>query len=148
MNTSSRRALTAAGSAAVLAAGLGIAASGDASANSTMHTLTFVSVSNKGFSPTKNTFLSKANEYSHGKLVGYDIVSGRFNVHTKKVTLWVTLERAGGQLYARIVTGNSPSFTGRVTGGSGDFSGASGTVTGHSPSQHSNRTYVTVHYHL
>jgi hypothetical protein len=84
----------------------------------------------------------------HGKIVGYDTISGKFNPHTHNAFLRVALSRKGGLLFAHItIKGPSGPFTGKVTGGRGRFSGARGTVTGFQP-KHSKKTFVRIRYHF
>lgn len=147
MKPTKRRTLVTLASAAVLTAGVGATVSTTASADSESHTLKFVAIQGPSTNPTRTTFMANEVEKSNGKVVGFDTISGRFNPKTQSLTIFVAFSRAGGLLYARL-TGTGTSFHGRVTGGAGAYRGAEGTITAHSASQNSNRTYVTVHYHL
>jgi hypothetical protein len=143
-----RRTLVSLASTAVLTAGVGAGVSMNASAASDVHTLKFVAISGPSTNPTPSTFLSAEVEKSHGKVVGFDTISGRFNLKTHSIKIFVALSRKGGLLYATLRSTTGTTYHGRVTGGAGAYRGAEGTVTAHSTSQNSNRTYVTVRYHL
>lgn len=149
MKLTKRRTLVAVASAAALTTGFGVAGSIDASAATKVHTLKFVAISGPEISPTQTTFVGTDVEKSHGKVVGFDTLAGRFSFKTHHVRIFVALSRKDGLLYATL-NGNADSnvLNGRVTGGAGVFKGATGTVHTHSPSQNSNKTYVTVHYHF
>jgi hypothetical protein len=144
-----RRTVVAVASAAALTTGFGVAGSIDASAATKVHTLKFVAISGPEINPTQTTFLSTDVEKSHGKVVGFDTISGRFSFKTHHVRIFVALSRKDGLLYATLNgSGDSNVLNGRVTGGAGVYKGATGRVHTHSPAQNSNRTYVTVRYHF
>jgi hypothetical protein len=149
VNLTKRRALVTVASAVALTTGFGVAGSIDASAATKVHTLKFVAISGPSINPSQTTFVSTDVEKSHGKVVGFDTLAGRFNLKTHHVRIFVALSRKDGLLYATLNgSGDTNRFHGRVTGGAGRFAGATGTVRTHSPSQNSNRTYVTVRYHF
>ncbi len=144
-----RRTFATLASAALLTTGVGIAASPEASASPKGHTWKFVAISGPSHSPSDTTFVSTDTDRSHGNVVGYDTISGRFNVKTRSIKIYVAVSRKGGLLYATLVGhGDSTELHGWVTGGAGAYRGAEGWVKTTSPSQNSNKTYVTVHYHF
>ena len=136
-------------SAATVATGLGVATTVDgASAAPRAHTLKFVAVSTAEHRTGPRTFVGTEVERHHGKVVGYDTLSGKFNLQTHKVFIWVAVARKGGQLLGHVtIRESSPHFKGKVTGGSGRFRGAKGVIYGRSPA-HSNKTFVTIRYHF
>jgi hypothetical protein len=138
-------------SAATVATGLGVATTLDtasATANSPTakaHHLKFVAVSTAGHGVGPRSFVGTDVNRHHGKVVGYDTISGKFNRHTHKAFLRVALSRKGGLLFGQLTIGQSGHFTGKVTGGRGRFSGATGTIRGFDV-PHSNKTFVRVRY--
>ena len=76
--------------AATVAAGLGVAITVDgASAASKVHHLKFVAVTIGEHNTGHFTFVSTEVNRHHGKVVGYDTSSEKFNFHTQKPFLWV-----------------------------------------------------------
>jgi hypothetical protein len=135
-------------SAATVATGLGVATTVDgASAAAKVHHLKFVAVSTAGHGVGPRSFVGTDVNRHHGKVVGYDTVSGKFNRHTHKAFIRVAVSRKGGLLFLQANLGQSGPFTGKVTGGRGRFSGARGTVTGFQP-KHSKKTFVRIRYHF
>jgi hypothetical protein len=135
--------------AATVATGLGVATTLDtASATTKVHHLKFVTVTTASHDTGSRTFVATEVNRHHGKVVGYDTLSGKFNFHTHKLFLRVALSRKGGLLYAHVtLTREFGPFKGKVTGGAGRFRGARGTVSGFSP-KHSNKTFVRIRYHF
>jgi hypothetical protein len=119
-----------------------------ASAHSTTHTLKFISVTKKSadFSKTtggqQDTDLNKA-----GKIIGFDQLYFKFNPKTKTASGGVTLDTNGGFLYGTLKFTSSPVTHGKVTGGTGIFKGATGTITGKNLNKSGTRTAVTIIYH-
>jgi hypothetical protein len=135
-------------SAATVATGLGVATAVDtASATTKVHHMKFVTIPTGGHSPGPRTFVGTEVNRHHGKVVGYDTLSAKFNVHTHKAFVRVAISRKGGLLFAQATVGESGHFTGKVTGGRGRFSGARGTLQGFDP-KHSNKTFVRIRYHF
>jgi hypothetical protein len=135
-------------SAATVATGLGVATTVDsASASGKVHHLKFVVDPIAQHSTGPRTFVATEANRHHGKVVGYDTISGKFNVQTHRAFIRVALSRKGGLLFAQANVGESGHFTGKVTGGRGRFSGARGTLQGFSP-QHGNKTFVRIRYHF
>jgi hypothetical protein len=135
-------------SAATVATGLGVATTVDgASAAAKVHHLKFVGIQTAAHQVGPRSFVGTDVNRHHGKTVGYDTFSEKFNVHTQRAFLRVAVSRKGGLLFAQITVGDSRHFTGKVTGGRGRFSGARGTVRGFEP-KHSNKVFVRVRYHF
>ena len=140
-----RTSIAAAGTATVLGITGAILLPAAASAHAVTHTLTFTSVAQgqAKFSATSTGFedkdLSKA-----GKVIGYDVVNITVDPTTGKVSAWVTLDTAGGLLYGTLKVSSNPVSHGTVTGGTGAFAGATGTITAKSIS--ATKTAVTITY--
>jgi hypothetical protein len=119
-----------------------------ASAHSTTHTLKFTAVT-----VTPQTFFTKTSAgqaekdvNSAGKVIGYDVVNVEFNPTTNTASGGVTLSTNGGFLYGALkFTSTSSVVHGTVTGGTGAFKGATGTITGNQ-NKAGTRTAVTITY--
>jgi hypothetical protein len=86
-------------SSATLAAGLGVASTVDtASAAAKVHTLKFVAVGTGQHNTGHNTFVATDIERHKGQVVGFDTLSGRYNVHTHKAFIRVAAARKGTAL--------------------------------------------------
>ncbi len=119
-----------------------------ASAQSDAHTLKFISVTKNsiGFSKTtggeQDTDVNKA-----GKTVGFDML---YFAQTSATTgaFRLTIDVSGGFLYGtaafNLKTGTISD--GKVTGGTGSFSGARGTLTAKNLNKRGTRTLVTITY--
>jgi hypothetical protein len=141
-------------SAATVATGLGVATTIDgasvtdgAAATTQVHHLKFVVISLAAHGTGPRSLVGTDVNRHHGKVVGYDTSSGKFNVHTQKAFLRIAVSRKGGLLFAHVTHGDHGPFTGKVTGGRGRFSGATGTVRGFTP-EGSNKSFVRVRYHF
>jgi hypothetical protein len=145
-----KRTLAVGGSAALIAAtafgGFTMVNAADA-ASSTKH-MHFVAHSDRDINFTQRTFGGTEVDRHNGNRVGFDLISGRFDPATQKVTIFVSVARAGGLLFARLHSVSNTRYAGHVTGGSGRFKGAHGTVTARNLDQQANRTRVNVTYTL
>jgi hypothetical protein len=139
-----RTSIAAAGAAAVLAGTGAVLLPAVASAHSTTHTLKFTAVTLKSasFSQTAGGSAEK-DVNSAGKIIGFDVINIRFDPTTHKPSAGVTLSLNGGFLYGTLKLTNNPVIHGTVTGGTGIFKGATGTITGN---QSGTRTAVTITY--
>ena len=148
-----RAPLVAAGSAVVLGAMGGFLLPAVANAHSaavasapgSTHTLKFIVVTNKFVRFTKATYLAQETDVSGtGKTVGFDEGSITFKTRTV-ATAGVTFVRLGGFLYGTFTTTNGgKTLAGKITGGTGAFDGATGTITGKAIT--SIKTAVTITY--
>jgi hypothetical protein len=73
------------------------------------------------------------------------VIHAAVNPKTHSAAGGVALDTSGGFLYGTLKFSNSPVIHGTVTGGTGAFKGATGTITGKSVSK--TRTVVTITYH-
>jgi hypothetical protein len=117
-----------------------------ASAHAVTHTLTFTSVQqaqaqfSTAASGTEDKDVNKA-----GKVIGYDMLRFAVNPATGKVSAGVTVDMAGGFLYGTLQASSGSVIHGTVTGGTGTFAGATGTITA-TPNGDGTRTAVTITY--
>ena len=116
-----------------------------ASAHAVTHTLTFTSVeqAQAKFSATSMGFEDKAISKAD-KVIGYDVLNVTADPTTGKVSAWVTVDTAGGFLSGTLKVTSNPVTHGTVTGGTGAFAGATGTITAKSIS--ATKTAVTITY--
>lgn len=151
MQRSKRNLAMAAGAAMIASTALsGAAMVGSADAAAVQHTMKFVAISDKEHRAGNNGFLATEIDRNHGRFLGYDTISGLFSRQTGNVKIYVAVARHGGLLFGRLhnATPEGDSFVGQVTGGSGRFAGARGTVTARNAPHDDGRTYVIVHYTL
>jgi len=117
-----------------------------ASAHTTTHTLKFISVTKKSANFSKTSGGQADEDISKGKIVGFDTIYFTFNPKTKTASGGVTLDTNGGFLYGTLKFSNGPVTHGKVTGGTGIFKGATGTITGKNLNKSGTRTAVTIIY--
>ena len=80
-------------------------------------------------------------------VVGFDSITGHFNVKTKTAVIQAALALKGGLILARVqIVNNNPDFKGRILSGTGAYSGISGTVTGRDEGH--GKTLLTLHWSL
>jgi hypothetical protein len=143
-----RAPIAAASAAAILGAGAFVLPA-VASSTATSHTLKFISVSKKSIMLTKasgaqqNTDVSKA-----GKTVGFDMLYFKAT-SASSAALNITVDTTGGFLYgtAKISFKTGAVTDGKVTGVTGSFKGATGTIKAKNLNKAGTRTAVTITYH-
>jgi hypothetical protein len=138
-----RKIVVALASAAVVAGGV-LAVPGLASAThqtAKTHKLTFTAQSLKQHSFSKTSQVEVDKDIHPGNLVTYDILDFKGNVAT------VSLALKNGFLYGKFTIDTSGNLTGKVTGGSGPYRGAKGTISGHPSPAVSADEAVKVVYH-
>ena len=129
---------TAAGAAVLLGLSTlgGAAALSQASASSApgdWHVKHFVSKSIRE-TDTKTGFVGTEVARSHGKVIGYDSLSGRFFPKRNRVVIRVGVALRGGVIMGRL-SADAPAededirFTGPILGGAGFYHGISGRIT-------------------
>jgi hypothetical protein len=116
-----------------------------ASTHNASHTLTFTAVSKKSVAFTPATFGGQETDVSStGKIIGFDDVYAKLT-GTDTSTANMALDTKGGFLYGVLTYIDAGMIiTGKVTGGTGAFKGATGTITGKTIS--STKTAVTIIY--
>jgi hypothetical protein len=142
-----------------IAAATAVAATGTASAllvpaasataqHSKPHALTFTSVqqATKDFSQTVSLQEDKDVNQA-GKVIGYDVLRFTYNPKTHAAAMNVAADFPGGILYGQMFNSGGPVTRGTVTGGTGAFKGAAGTISAKSLDQNGTRTAVTIIWH-
>jgi hypothetical protein len=142
-----RAGLAASAATIVVAAGLGSAVAATGGTSATSHTMRFISTQIKDVMANDVDVATDKNSWK-GKTVGYDVTSCTISLQTHVATCKVALARAEGLLYANAkVNLDTGKGNGKVTGGSGGFHGATGTVTiAPGPSQDTNK--ITINYQV
>jgi hypothetical protein len=123
-----RRTVIIASMGAALVAGI-VTASAVAGATSvvTKHTINLVSVQIASHQFSRSTAAQADVDRHRGKVIGYDVLSEKFT-STGGVIRGSYAPPGGGNLYFEIPVSNAKTLHGKVTGGSGRFAGASGTI--------------------
>jgi hypothetical protein len=140
-----RTSLAAAGLAGVLGTGA-LVLPAVASASSATHTLKFTAVTNKQIMLTKTTGASQETDVNAaGKIVGFDVLYFAA-VSPTTGNINVTFDTTGGLLYgtATVSLKTNKVTNGKVTGGTGAFAGATGTITAKSAGK--NREAISITY--
>jgi hypothetical protein len=142
-----RTSIAAAGAAVVLAGAGAVLVPVIASAHSTTHTLKFTALQLKQaqFSKTSGG-TAEQDVNSAGKTIGFDVINFGFNPTTNTGSLNVALSTNGGILYGALKPSNGPVIKGTVTGGTGAFQGATGTIVAKQLNKAGTKTAVTITY--
>jgi hypothetical protein len=112
------------------------------------HVLTFTSVQEAQLNFSKTVFTQQDKDVNKaGKVLGYDLLYLAFNPKTETARLTITVDRDGGFLYGVASAGANPVIHGTVTGGTGIFKGAVGTILAKNLNKAGTRTAVTITYH-
>jgi hypothetical protein len=137
--------IAAVGAAAVVGTGA-FALPALASPHATTHTLKFIAVAKKAVKFTKTEFGGQETDVnSKGRIVGFDMVYEK-SITATTVAGNITVDTRGGMLYGTF-RGNLKTGVashGKVTGGTGGFKGATGTVKAKAVGSH--KTAVTITY--
>lgn len=143
-----RTSMAAAGTAAAIGLAGAVALPAGASSSHATHTLVFTSVQ-KGTASLSKTVGAGADidVTTAGKLIGFDIVRFAENPKTHAVSIGVAFENKDGFLYGVLRSSSGPVLHGKVTGGTGLFAGAAGTITARSLNKSGSKTAVTITYH-
>jgi hypothetical protein len=138
-----RRSIIAVG-AAVVVGTTGALAPAAASARSAAHTLNFASVVHKFVRFGKTTGAQQDTDISAAdKIIGFDDANFAIGKTTSSADIAFVL--SGGFLYGSLkVSLSTGAAAGRVTGGTGSFSGATGTITGKSAGK--DKEAITITY--
>jgi hypothetical protein len=139
-----RTSIAAAGAAVVLGTTGALVLPAVASAHGTTHTLKFVSVSKAHVGFTRTTgALQNTDVNTLGKTIGFDMLYFAAT-SPSSLAVNVTVDTKGGFLYGTFTFNPKTGVVtnGKVTGGTGAFKGATGTITGKAIS--STKTAVTI----
>jgi hypothetical protein len=139
-----RKFIVAAAAAAALGTTGALAAPALASTQCPSHTLQFTVVNTASMSPTESTRAGQGTDVnSEGKTIGFDVIYE--TLKARVFTANAAFSTTGGLLYVTISSSDGgQTYSGKVTGGTGVFGGATGTVTSKSIS--SSKTAVTIIY--
>ena len=142
-----RRSIAAAGAAVVLGTTGALALPAMASANSATHTLKFISVQKASVGLAKSSGANQDTDVNAaGKTVGFDMIYFKAT-SANAGAINVTVDTACGFLYGTgTITNNGVFSNGKVTGGTGSFKGATGTITAKDLNKAGTRTAVTITY--
>jgi hypothetical protein len=141
-----RSLILAAGAAVVLGGTGALVVPAVASAHSTTHTLKFISVEKATVFFSKTSFGQQDTDVNaKGKTVGFDMIYGRVTSATS-ATVNITGDTSGGFLYGTgTINLKTDAFSkGKVTGGTGSFAKATGTIKAKAISK--TKTAVTITY--
>jgi hypothetical protein len=140
-----RTSIAAEGAAVVLGTTGALVLPAVASAHSASTTLKFTAVTNKSVSFTSTTNGNQETDVnSTGKTIGFDDVYVMIT-GPNSATVNVALDIKGGLLYGMVTTTDmGKTFSGKVTGGTGAFKGATGTITAKTIT--STKTAITIIY--
>jgi hypothetical protein len=119
-----------------------------APAKATTHTLKLAahSTANHNFPPNKFVGAETDRDPATGKVRGYDIIRGRFNLKTQVVKIDASVALKGGLITAHL-SGKGETFDGKITGGTGRYQTIKGTV--HAQSKAGSKvTHITFTYTL
>jgi hypothetical protein len=139
-----RRSVIAVGAAVIVGTTGALVLPAVASAHNASTTLKFTAVTKAMVTFTKTSFgLQETDVNSKGKTIGFDdlYITG---TSPTSATVNVAFDTKGGFLYGVLTTTNGKTFSGKVTGGTGAFKGATGTITAKSGT--GNKTAVTIIY--
>jgi len=96
----------------------------------TTHHMKFTAHDDRVMSFGENTFdETDIDRRDDVERLGFDVISGKFSAATQSWTFYLSVARRGGLLHAKVHEVSDTQYVGRVTGGSGRFKGARGTVT-------------------
>ena len=139
-----RLGLAALGSAGVLAVGATVVPAALATPRTTAHTLHFHSLTLKQKQLSNRWFSESDKDVRNGKVIGYDVLL--FHATSNNTaTARVAFTSKGGFLYGKFnATFTSTTFHGKVTGGTGIYKGATGTLLAHNLNSAGTRTAVTL----
>ncbi len=147
-STLAPRAGAAAGmAAAIVVAGIGVAAASSSNTSATSHTMRFVGSQLKDVQAGYSDVATDKNTWK-GKTTGYDVTSCVIDIQSHVANCKVAVARANGILYGHAkVNVDTGEGSGKVTGGSGGFHGATGTMT-ISPGSDQNSNKITITYQV
>jgi hypothetical protein len=145
-----RNAIAAIATATALGAGCAVvvpAASASTSAPKT-HSLSFTSVQEAVHNYSQTISSQQDRDVNQaGKVVGYDLLYLVFDPKTETAKLNFTAVTSGGFVYGVASASSSPVIHGTVTGGTGAFKGAAGTIVAKNLNPSGSKTAVTITYH-
>jgi hypothetical protein len=143
-----RMSIVAAGAAVILGTTGALVLPAVASASSATHTLKFTAVQVKSVSFTKTTGANQETDVNAaGKTVGFDMIYFAAT-SAASAAVNITVDISGGFLYGTATVSNKTGAVtnGKVTGGTGSFKGATGTIKAKSLNKAGTKHAVTITY--
>ena len=117
------------------------------SSHKATHTLRFTSVQVKSIGFGKTHFGQSDVDFNKAhKKVGFDTLNGVFDPNTGSVKIDVSFDTKGGFMYFHLHSTSQSTFAGAMTGGTGKFKHAHGTLTATNLNKSGTRTAVTIKY--
>lgn len=117
-----------------------------ASARTATHSLAFTSVSRATVQFSKTARATEGKDVSEaGKVIGYDVSRLSYDPKTGTVSVGIAIDLKGGFLYGVLRASDPVVAHGIVTGGTGAFAGARGTITARDKKD--SKTAITIKYH-
>lgn len=107
-------------------AGVAADAAAPAAATKTIK-LVVANTAQKSFGKSGKIAVLDQVDKQHGKVVGYDVLRAQYGAKTG--TLVGVIALRGGTFDVTLTARNSPTIKGTITGGSGAYRGATGSVT-------------------
>jgi hypothetical protein len=139
--------LAALGAVAVIGAGAVVLPAVGSTARAD-HTLKLTSVELKSTEFGKTKFgQSDVDRNNAGKKIGFDTLNGMFNPKTGAVKIDVAFDTKDGFMYFHLHSTSESTFEGAMTGGTGKFKHAQGTLEATNLNKSGTRTAVTIKYH-
>jgi hypothetical protein len=112
--------------------------------SATTHTIKLTAHTLKGHN-FNDTFVSAEKDTRHGNTIGFDVVDCVFNVSTHKASCNAQFALKAGSLFVHANVNEQNTGSGKVTGGTRHFKGATGTMTV-SPGPTKNTTKIVITY--
>lgn len=142
-----RTLIAAIGAAAVVGSGGLLLTTTAASADSAPQILTFVTVEQNAVTYSTTALSATDEDFStSGQLIGFAVLYFTTNPVSGAVRIEAAVAVDGGIIYGRLTgaSSTSPVLTGKVTGGTGAFRDASGTIT--ATAESATTSVVTVNF--
>jgi hypothetical protein len=112
------------------------------------HTVTFTSVEEAAHNYSQTVGSQQDKDVNRaGKVIGYDMLYTVFNPKTETGRITFTAVLNGGFVYGVATVASNPVSRGTITGGTGAFKGAKGTLLAKNLNKAGTRTAVTITYH-
>jgi hypothetical protein len=118
-----------------------------ASPSHATHTVKFTSVALKDVSFAKTSQGETDKAIVAGKIIGFALVDSNFDPKTMTGKGGLTVMLKNGFIDATLTFGDSPVTHGTVTGGTGRYKDATGTVVGKNLNKAGTKTAVTITWH-
>jgi len=113
------------------------------------YTVSFTTVEESQVAFSRTLSIAQDKDVDHaGKVIGYDVVRVTLTPRTDTVSIGVTIDLEGGFLHGWLTEGSSPVSHGTVSGGSGSYRGATGTITVKALDKNDDRSAVTITYRI